>query len=161
LGGSQKDIAELTAEDVDWVDRTICYDRAKLKNRHDTCIKPPLIHFSEQAAAILKTLPSSGPLFPNLREVQSKDRANEFRQRCHGLGITGVSLHCYRNAWAERARKCGFPFRFAQEALGHNSKAVHAAYAKKAEVRVPSLESWEKEKQAKVLQVEFSNRTLA
>jgi Phage integrase family. len=100
-------------------------------------------------------------LFPNLREVQSKDRANEFRQRCHGLGITGVSLHCYRNAWAERARKCGFPFRFAQEALGHNSKAVHAAYAKKAEVRVPSLESWEKEKQAKVLQVEFSNRTLA
>jgi hypothetical protein len=29
--------------------------------------------------------------------------------------------------WAERALKCGFPERFAQQALGHNSKAVHAA----------------------------------
>jgi len=160
LGGSQKDIAELTTEDVDWVDRTICYDRAKLKNRHDTCIKPPLIHFGEQVAAILKTLPSSGPLFPNLRKVQSKDRANEFRQRCRGLGITGVSLHCYRNAWAERARKCGFPLRFAQEALGHNSKAVHAAYAKKAEVRVPSLESWQEQMEANLLKVEFRSRPL-
>ena len=35
------------------------------------------------------------------------------------------------------------PQRFAQEALGHNSKAVHAAYAKKAEVKVPSLDAWE------------------
>lgn len=25
LGGSQKDIAELTAEDVNWSDRTLCY----------------------------------------------------------------------------------------------------------------------------------------
>jgi hypothetical protein len=40
--------------------------------------------------------------------------------------------------------KCGFPERFAQQALGHNSKAVHRAYAKHAEVTVPSLADWEK-----------------
>ena len=47
--------------------------------------------------------------------------------------------------WAERARQCGYPQRFAQEALGHNSKAVHHAYSKHAEVTVPSLDDWEKE----------------
>jgi Zn/Cd-binding protein ZinT len=41
--------------------------------------------------------------------------------------------------------KCGFPERFAQQALGHNSKAVHRACAKDAEVTVPSLADWEKD----------------
>lgn len=39
----------------------------------------------------------------------------------------------------------GYPERFAQQALGHNSKAVHHAYAKHAEVTVPSLDDWEKQ----------------
>ena len=38
----------------------------------------------------------------------------------------------------------GYPERYAQEALGHKSKAVHRAYAKKARVELPSLESYEK-----------------
>jgi Zn/Cd-binding protein ZinT len=41
--------------------------------------------------------------------------------------------------------KCGFPEQFAQRALGHNSKAVHRAYAKHAEVTVPALADWEKD----------------
>jgi hypothetical protein len=41
--------------------------------------------------------------------------------------------------------KCGYPERFAQQALGHNSKAVHHAYSKHAEVTVPSLDDWEKQ----------------
>jgi hypothetical protein len=32
--------------------------------------------------------------------------------------------------------------RFAQEALGHNSKAVHRAYAKRALMKLPSLGKW-------------------
>lgn len=36
------------------------------------------------------------------------------------------------------------PERFAQAALGHNSKAIHRAYAKRAEIVVPSLEDYEK-----------------
>jgi integrase len=82
-------------------------------------------------------------LFPYLCTVRANDRATEFRQRCQGLNIQGVSLHSYRYAWAERALQCGYPERFAQQALGHNSKAVHHAYAKHAEVTVPSLEDWE------------------
>src|ERR1035438_4511438 len=42
------------------------------------------------------------------------------------------------------SRRAGYPERFAQEALGHNSKAVHRAYAKKAEVRIDLLDQWEK-----------------
>jgi len=81
--------------------------------------------------------------------VRAGDRATEFKQRCDGLGISGVSLHSYRYAWAERALKCGFPERFAQQALGHNSKAVHRVYAKHAEVTVPSLDDWEKDWKSK------------
>ena len=35
------------------------------------------------------------------------------------------------------------PERFAQAALGHNSKAIHRAYAKKAIIIAPSLEDYE------------------
>jgi hypothetical protein len=37
----------------------------------------------------------------------------------------GVNTHRY--TWAERAKTVGYPERFAQEALGHNGKAVHRA----------------------------------
>jgi integrase len=104
-----------------------------------------LIRFGEDVAAILKRRPQTGPLFPDLRSVRAGDRATEFKQRCDGLGIKGVSLHSYRYAWAERAPKCGYPERFAQQALGHNSKAVHHAYSKHAEVTAPSLDDWEKQ----------------
>jgi len=47
-----------------------------------------------------------------------------------------MSLHRYRSAWAERAKICGMPERFAQEALGHDSKAGHRAYAKRALMKI-------------------------
>ena len=43
----------------------------------------------------------------------------------------------------ERAKTAGMPERFAMENLGHNSKAVHRAYAKRALVKIPSLEKFE------------------
>jgi integrase len=162
-GASQTDGACLNAEDIDWKSRTICYSRRKLKLRAGTNIKPPLIRFGDAVEAVLKGRPQSGPLFPYLRTVRAGDRATEFKQRCEGLGITGVTLHSYRYAWAERALKCGYPERFAQQALGHNSKAVHHAYSRHAEVTVPSLDDWEREwkenprgtKKAQVVTVEF------
>jgi integrase len=75
--------------------------------------------------------------------VKWEDRATEFSQRGRQLGIKGVTLHSYRYAWAERAKIAGYPERFAQEALGHNSKAVHRAYAKKALMKIPSLQEYE------------------
>jgi integrase len=137
LGGSQADIANLTAEDIDWSKQTIAYARQKTGS-------VALIHFGSEIEMVLRRLPASGALFPNLRNVRSSDRASEFRQRCRGLGIKGVTLHSYRYAWAERAKQCGYPERFAQEALGHDSKSVHRAYSRNAKVKLPSLESYER-----------------
>jgi integrase len=144
-GAAQSDGACLRAEDINWNEHTICFTRKKLKGRAGLSIKPTLFRFSADIEALLKRRPAAGPLFPYLCTVRAGDRATEFKQRCDGLGISGVSLHSYRYAWAERALKCGFPERFAQQALGHNSKAVHRAYAKHAEVTVPSLADWEKD----------------
>ena len=138
LGGSQTDIANLKAEDIDWPNRTIAYARQKTGSL-------AMVHFGDEIEAVLRQLPAAGLLFPYLQSVRCGDRATEFKQRCDGLGIKGVSLHSYRYAWAERAKTCGYPERFAQEALGHNSKAVHRAYARRAQVRLPSLESYEKQ----------------
>lgn len=142
LGGSQGDMANLHAEDVDWASRTITYVRMKTKWRENQT--PPQIRFGQSVAAILNGLPKAGPLFPYLKSVDSRCRANEFRERCRGLGISGVSLHSYRYAWAERAKTAGYPERFAQLALGHNSKAVHRAYSRRAQVTLPPLEDYEK-----------------
>lgn len=136
LGGSQGDVACLNAEDVDWENRTISFTRKKTK-------VPVVFHLGEEALNLLNDLPGEGCLFPYLARVRAGDRATEFKQRCRGLGIEGVSLHSYRYAWAERAKTCGYPERFAQEALGHNSVAVHRAYAKRAKVKLPSLEEYE------------------
>jgi integrase len=94
---------------------------------------------------LLKQLPSSGPLFPKISASSDNARASEFSRRCRLLGIQGVSLHSYRYAWAERAKSAGYPERFAMENLGHNSKAVHRAYAKSAEVTVPALDDFERQ----------------
>jgi hypothetical protein len=45
----------------------------------------------------------------------------------------------------------GYPERFAQLALGHNSKAVHRAYAKNAKVHLPPLEEYEREHGEKIV----------
>lgn len=114
------------------------------------------LHFGDEVAAILERLPREGPLFPRLAPMHEKHRAKEFHRRIRGLGIKGISLHSYRYAWAERARIAGMPERFAQESLGHGSKAVHRAYAKKAQVNLPSLEEYERETAArKVVKVRF------
>jgi integrase len=137
LGASQGDIAALKGEDVDWVNHTVSFFRKKTG-------VPVLVHLGSDALNLLKDLPSEGPLFPYLSRVRAGDRATEFKQRCQQLKIVGVTLHSYRYAWAERAKTAGYPERFAQEALGHNSKAVHRAYAKRALVKIPSLEEYEK-----------------
>jgi integrase len=137
LGASQSDLACLDAENVDWEQRVISFARKKTGSI-------AMLRFSDEVATILRDLPRTGPLFPYMRSVRSGDRATEFKQRCVGLGIRGVSLHSYRYAWAERAKVAGYPERFAQESLGHNSNAVHRAYARKAQVLLPPLEEFEK-----------------
>jgi integrase len=137
-GASQTDLANLTGSTIDWNERKITFVRKKT----DT---PVIQFFGRETEKILITLPRDGYLFPYLQKVRASDRATEFAQRCGGLRITGATLHSYRYAWAERAAKCGYPERHAMRALGHASKAVARAYAKRAEICVPPLEEYEKE----------------
>jgi hypothetical protein len=105
----------------------------------------PAVKFKDKRAITLEEhLPAEGVLFPYLSRVRANDRATEFRSRCRQLGISGVTLYSYRYAWAERAKTVGYPERFAQEAVGHNSKAAHRAYAKRALMKIPSLEDYER-----------------
>jgi integrase len=136
-GAAQADAASFKAEDIDWQTRTISYLRKKTGSLAQFTI-------SRALAKVLQQLPTTGALFPNLSGLPANHRANVFRYHCRRAGVSGVTLHCYRYAWAERAKVVGMPERFAQAALGHNSKAIHRAYAKKAVIIVPSLEDYER-----------------
>jgi integrase len=136
-GGSQTDVANLSAANVDWNTKIISF----LRKKTGSLVQ---LHFGTELENLLNDLPGEGLLFPNLSRMTESDRGSLFSRRCRLVGVSGVSLHCYRYAWAERAKECGYPERFAQEALGHSSKAVHRAYAKMAQVKLPALEDWEK-----------------
>jgi hypothetical protein len=47
--------------------------------------------------------------------------------------------------WAERAKTAGYPERYAQVNLGHNSRAMTRAYSRKAPVEMPSLSEYERQ----------------
>jgi integrase len=137
VGGAQTDVATLCAEHIDWETKVISFQRRKSGTQVQ-------LHFGAELEQILSDLPGAGYLFPSLARMTESDRGSLFSRRCRLTGVSGVSLHSYRYAWAERAMECGYPERFAQEALGHTSKAVHRAYARKAQVKVPALEDWER-----------------
>lgn len=136
LGAAQSDIAALCAEDVDLENHVISFHRRKTGALAQ-------LHFGKEVKNIINDLPGEGPLFLRIGQMTESDRASLFRRRCRLVGVSGVSLHSYRYSWAERAKTAGYPERFAQEALGHNSKAVHRAYSRNALVKVPSLEEFE------------------
>jgi len=141
LGASQSDLAFLEAENIDWDNHVVSYKRMKTGS-------VAIMRMDHEMEEILRDLPGNGPLFPYLRTVRSGDRATEFKQRCTRLGIKGVSLHSYRYAWAERAKTAGYPERFAQVNLGHNSRAMARAYSRKAPVEMPSLSEYERQQKA-------------
>ena len=143
IGGAQSDIASLRAEDVDWQTRVVSFFRKKT----GTAVQ---LHLGSEAEQILSDLPGEGFLFPNIAGMKESDRAKAFIRRLRLVGVSGVSLHSYRYAWAERAKTAGYPERFAQEALGHSSKAVHRAYARHALVKIPSLEEYERRAEQKL-----------
>jgi integrase len=109
IGSAQMDAAHLTAENIDWPTMTLSYQRQKLREENEPCV----LRIGPKLAAILKSLPQSGPLFPGLIKIGSKERAAEFRRRCRLLGIKGITLHSFRYSWAERACRGGYPIRSA------------------------------------------------
>jgi integrase len=138
-GAAQTDGANLTAEDIDWRTGVLAYRRKKLGPQSE----PARLTIGAKLRQMLQSLPTSGDLFPSIKRTSANHRSAEFSRRCRIAGVEGVSLHSYRHAWAQRAKSCGYPQRFAQEALGHSSRAVHEAYAKGALVICPALDEYE------------------
>ena len=56
LGGSQSDIANLTAEDIDWGDCTMCYQRQKLAGLDETDVKPPILRIPDPTGQVCLSL---------------------------------------------------------------------------------------------------------
>jgi len=133
IGASQTDAAKLTRDN--FADGVLVYVREKTGTQAS-------IRIGKRLKSILDQLPGDGLLFPKIATLCSVARSAEFHRRCRLLGIVGISLHSYRYAWAERAFSVGYPERFAQAALGHDSRAIHHAYARKAKVNCPSLEDY-------------------
>lgn len=136
-GAAQSDAAQFRVEQINWQRRILSYQRQKTGEWAHLQIGRPL-------EDLLRELPSSGFLFPKIVQTNNSARSAEFRRRCRLLKLEGVSLHSYRYAWAERARSCGYPERWAQNALGHNSRAVHQAYAKEGVAVCPPLDDYER-----------------
>jgi integrase len=149
-GGAQTDIASLHAEQVDLENETIRFRRRKLAGKESG--GESLLRIGPSLKKLLLQLPTEGYLFPNVHVRNSNTRSSEFCRRCRMLGIEGRSLHSYRYAWAQRARAAGMPEREAMNHLGHESRAIHAAYAGGATVATLPLEFYESQKREKVVQ---------
>ena len=100
IGGSQSDVANLKAEDIDWQNQIVSFFRSKTGSVQ-------IIRFGESLAEVWRGLPQTGKLFPRLAVMDEKHRASLFQLDCRRTGISGVSLHSYRYAWAERAKVAG------------------------------------------------------
>jgi integrase len=135
----------------------LVYHRKKLGPHSE----PTRLTIGRKLRALLQALPRCGDLFPNIRRTSANHRSAEFTRRCRIAGIQGISLHSCRHAWAQRAKACGYPQRFAQEALGHNSRGVHEAYAKGALVIFPPLDEYEEVQAAKVIHLHSASGNYA
>ena len=80
LGGSQTDMANLKAEDIDWGDQVISFFRKKTKSVQ-------IIHFGKEVEMILRSLPGRGLLFPTFSALDAKHRASWFQMICRRAGL--------------------------------------------------------------------------
>ena len=140
LGGSQTDIANLKAEDIDWRNQTIAYARQKTGSLAMIHFRPG--HRSDFAASARQL----APLFPYLQSVRC------WRPR-HGVQTA------LRGTWHQRRFAALLPLRLggARQAMrlpGASSRRRRSAttarlciapYARKAKVKLPSLESYERQ----------------
>ena len=151
-GGSQTDVSNLHRRDIDPMEKVIFYRRKKLEQRD---VPGVTLVIGPALQSVLDALPSEGHLFPVIRLRKEVDRASRFRKVCLRANISGVTLHCYRYGWAERACQVGMPEREAMAHLGHNSRAVHRAYAHKARNVTLPLEYYEQKWAEKVVRFEL------
>jgi integrase len=151
-GAAQSDAAETTAEQFNWNEQILVYQRLKIPGLGGRAS----LNVGPKFRELVQSLPTTGPLFPTIITAGANARATEFRRRCKLAKVSGVSLHSYRYAWAHRARQAGLSLREAQAALGHSSRAVHEAYAGNDPIIGRSLEEYEAARAAKIIPMPVS-----
>jgi len=139
LGAAQSDLAFLEAENIEWEHSVISFARKKTGSI-------AIMRFDEEVAQILRSLPATGPLFPYLRTVRAGDRATEFKQRCEGIEDQRHLAALISLRLGGAGEEGGLSRTLRAGSLGHNSKAVHRAYARKAQVELPSLGEYERQR---------------
>src|ERR1700733_4233427 len=92
VGASQTDAANLTDKNIDWLNRTLSYNRSKLEGRS---LPPACLVIGKGLEEVLRQLPKRGALFPNITKMDDRSRACFFWKLCKRLKIEGVSLHSY------------------------------------------------------------------
>ncbi len=87
VGGAQTDVAQLRAEDMDWSLRVISFQRQKTGSLVQ-------LHFGDQMAALLRSLPQRGPLLPRIAEMTEGNRAKVFirRRKTHCRTACGLAM---------------------------------------------------------------------
>jgi len=100
LGGAQSEVASLSDEDIDSLSKVVGFRRRKAWTISN-------IWFGEELGELRRSRPrpQAGPLFPRLQKMRAAHRATEFARCRRRLNLKGVTLRCYRYAWAERARR--------------------------------------------------------
>ena len=76
--------------------------------------------------------------------VTRKQHSLRTKDESEAMTLLNAKNESFRQPVLNRQIARTYPERFAQEALGHNSKAIHHAYSKNAQVIIPALEDYEK-----------------
>lgn len=139
-GASQKDAANIKAENVKWDQRVIEYKRAKWvkPEKHAPC----RVAISKDGSLdrLLKKLPKEGYLFPLLQGVSTASRSRAFKVFVDWVKIDPVTPHGYRFAFAERAKEMGMSAEDRMTTLGHKEFLQTSHYDQEAQVIPASIE---------------------
>ena len=137
-GASNKDAAELKAENINWRDMVIEFSRSKWVNKDK--LEPCRIVIGPRFAEVLRALPKDGLLLPILGNKNTSKRYDFFHKQTVALEIEGISIHGYRYAFAERSKENGMSIEDRMATLGHNTYEVHRNYGRTAKVVPVSIE---------------------
>mgnify|MGYP001288599589 CR=1 FL=1 len=137
---SSSDAANMKAENIKWNENVLEYTRDKWVKPDEHAPVRVAIAKGGQLEELLKRLPKSGNLFSLLSRTRVDSRSNRFRRIIDALGISGISIHGYRYAFAERAKRAGMSAEDRMANLGHSTFEMTNHYDKKAKVVPASIE---------------------
>lgn len=132
-GASNKDAANIRAEDIDWKANCIKFSRTKTSTKSTVAI-------GQSLRTLLKKLPTKGYLFPCLQNMTTSNRSRTFRILADWCGLEKVTLHGYRFGWAERAKETGMTTEDRMASLGHKTPQMAAHYDEGADYIPASIE---------------------